>query len=275
MRIIDGTQLVSCMVLAIDFKMVVCSDDSSAIFSNKVSIRPSVKAIIASLLAKISSFASVIVFSFALVTCVALPFPRFAQPLSAWFERSAATLHRKAYRALASVLACCLLGSCDQCLVRKFSAIDTSEQVIHAVGNGQLAPIKPPRHFLNVFVQMFRRNPVVNADDLAFQQRPNRLNRVGISVASAPFAFRVVHDFMLWEAFKRYVSRMCVGYQHFGARETVSWIKHCSSNCDATSRTRATTFPLRSTAPATGVFPLWPPPVPLRRPCLLMDLPPT
>jgi len=125
-------------------------------------------------------------------------------------------LRQTSYRALASALVLNLWGlSSDKRLVCQPS-LDARKQRVHPFGDGQLTAIKPPRHFGNVLVKMLWRNPMVDADDLTLQERPNRLNGIGVNVALPILALLMVDRLVVWIAGHGAVGRERIGCQHFG-----------------------------------------------------------
>ena len=87
-----------------------------------------------------------------------------------------------AYPAQAASLA---FLSCDQRLVGEASS-GLCEQGVDPLAFAHGPQIEAPRHLAEVGVQMLGRKKVVSADDLALEQRPDRLNPVRVQERIRP-----------------------------------------------------------------------------------------
>src|ERR1700723_56017 len=121
------------------------------------------------------------------------PYLSAARLPPAWSGRSARAPRQTPYRdeAAAPSSSPCRLSR-DQPLVGQ-RAFRLGEQVVHAVALRHLATVEPIGHFANVAVKVLGRNPMVNADDLALQERPDAFDTVRVDMAVADvFAAAVV-----------------------------------------------------------------------------------
>lgn len=82
--------------------------------------------------------------------------------------------------------------SCDQILVAE-AAIRVGEKSVGPLAFAHAAQIEAPRAFRNVGVQVLRRDEVVDADDLALQERPEAFDAVGMERAADILASAVAN----------------------------------------------------------------------------------
>src|SRR3979490_1673059 len=104
------------------------------------------------------------------------------RPLSCQSASAAPQARQTACPTRAWVLAFSRAGSCDEDLVGQ-SPFDAGEQVVHARRDRHVAPIEAPSHFVEIFAKVFGRYPMMNAEDLPLQERPNAFHRVGMDIA--------------------------------------------------------------------------------------------
>ncbi len=119
---------------------------------------------------------------------------------------------------------------------------------------------------------------VEHADHAAFEDRPEALNRVRVNRADDVFVSRVPYDFVL----RKFAVQGVVSPQVVGGEQTDLVGNRLADEAGRSTRsklsmTRATTLPLRCTAPITAVLPEPVPPLPPSRlsQCLLRAFPPT
>ena len=110
--------------------------------------------------------------------------------------------------------------SCDQLPIFQ-ATLDTGEQVVHAVRDAKGAVVPAPRHLLHVAVKMLVRHPMMDADDLAFEQCPHALDgvRVRVTVRADVFAGRVVYRVMSVALRRLLEGAVFVGHQVGAGRD--------------------------------------------------------
>jgi hypothetical protein len=139
---------------------------------------------------KVSSFVSVLETGF-----LALPCRCFFPPLSDRFAAVVRQVRQMACRVRVWAPAFFRTGSCFQRLVWQ-ATFDARKHVVHAVGHFHVAPIEPPSHFVEISMKVFRRDPVMDTEELALQKRPNTFDGVSVNRASNVFAARVIDRIM-------------------------------------------------------------------------------
>ena len=83
-------------------------------------------------------------------------------------------------------------------LVGEVGAISSHEQFVQPEPIFMIAAIEAPSHFIEIAVQMFGADNVVNAYDLALEERPNALDTIGVNAKVAHiFARAVVHAMVI------------------------------------------------------------------------------
>ena len=82
----------------------------------------------------------------------------------------------------------------DQLLVSKWGAIRRTQEVIEALALALFAPVKTPRHLVQIAREMLGADDMVDADDLPLKESPNALNAIRVD-AEIPhiLASGVVH----------------------------------------------------------------------------------
>lgn len=136
--------------------------------------------------------------------------------------RISAMLRRMAWQVLASVEALHPSDSCDQILIGQL-AFDVSENGVHAIGRRKLSPRHAPRHFIDVILQMLRRHPMMDSENLALQLCPYTFNRLRVN-DPAPLAFLGVIDRLMLRIIHgigKYAVRICDEHIRIGRHNVV------------------------------------------------------